>query len=92
MSYGSYPISAIFSDIYLCKMEYDVVVPAKSLFYNFYNVMLMTQMHRKKNINELIQNLNSYHKNIKLTLDENPKKLPRLLERIIPFQLRFLLS
>ena len=36
MSYGSYPISAIFSDIYLCKMEYDVVVPAKSLFYNFY--------------------------------------------------------
>lgn len=36
MSYESSPISAIFFDIYLNKMEHDVVVPAKSLFHNFY--------------------------------------------------------
>lgn len=36
MSYESSPISAIFLDIYLNKMEHDVVVPAKSLFHNFY--------------------------------------------------------
>ena len=49
-----------FSDIFTCKMEDDVVVPAKPIFY--------------KNVNdELFRYLNSYQTNIKLTLEENPK-------------------
>ena len=54
------PVSVVFSDIFTCKMEDDVVVPAKPIFY--------------KNVNdELFRYLNSYQTNIKLTLEENPK-------------------
>ena len=58
----------------MCKMEEDVVVPTKPILAN---VMLMihTYIHRKKNVNdELLWNLNSYRKNIKLTLEKNPNK------------------
>ena len=27
------PISVVFSDIFMCKMEFDAVVPAKTIFY-----------------------------------------------------------
>ena len=63
----------VFSDIFMCKMEEDVVVPAKPIFYKHY--VDDTYIRRKKNVNdELVQNLNSYHTNIKLTLEENPRK------------------
>ena len=66
------PVSVVFSDIYMCKMEEDVVDPAKPIFYKHY--VDDTYIRRKKNFNyELFQNLNSYHKNIKLTLQKNPK-------------------
>ena len=54
-------------------MEEDVVVPAKPIFYKRY--VDDTYIRRKKNVNdELFQNLNCYHTNIKLTLEENPRK------------------
>ena len=54
-------------------MEEDVVVPAKSIFYERY--VDYTYIRRKKNVNdELLQNLNYYHTNIKLTLEGNPRK------------------
>ena len=57
----------------MCKMKEDVVVPAKPIFYKRY--VDDTYIRRKKNVNdELFQNLNCYHKNIKLTLKENPRK------------------
>ena len=46
-------------------MEEDIVVPAKSTD---------TYKHRKESNDKLFQNLNGCHKNIKLTLEENPKK------------------
>ena len=56
---------------FLCKE--DVAVPAKHIFYKRY--VDDTYIHRNKNVNdELFQNLNSYHTNIKLTLEENPRK------------------
>ena len=66
------PVSVVFSDIFTCKMEDDVVVPAKPIFYkSFVND---TYIHRKKSVNdELFRYLNSYHTNVKLTLEENPK-------------------
>ena len=30
------PISVVFSDIYMCKMEEDVVKPLKPIFYKHY--------------------------------------------------------
>ena len=54
-------------------MEGDVVVPVKPNFYKPY--IDDTYICRKKNVNdELFKNLNSYHTNIKLTLEENAGK------------------
>ena len=30
------PVSVVFTDIFMCKMEEDVVVPAKLIFYKRY--------------------------------------------------------
>ena len=54
------PISVGFSDIYMCKMELDVVFPAKPLFYKHY--IDDTYAGRKKNIRDMLfEGLNSYH-------------------------------
>ena len=67
------PVSVVFSDIFMCEMEVDVVVPADPIFYKRF--VDDTYIHRQKNVNDkLIRNLNSYHTNIKLTLEENPEK------------------
>ena len=67
------PISVVFSDIFMCKMELDVVVPAKPIFYKRY--VDDTYVRRKKNdVDKLFEELNSYNKNIKLTLEVNQKK------------------
>ena len=67
------PISVVLSDIYVCKMEEDIVAPSKPLFYKRY--VDDTYVRRKKNeTDELYNALNSYHQNIKLTLGLNPTK------------------
>ena len=67
------PVSVVLSDIYIFKMEEDVVVLAKPIIYKRY--LDDAYIRRIKNVNdELFQNLNSYNKNIKLTLEENPRK------------------
>ena len=67
------PMSVVFSDIFMCKMEFDVVVPAKPIFYKRY--VDDTYVRRKKNdVDKLFEELNSYNENIKLTLEVNPTK------------------
>ena len=67
------PISVVFADIYMCKMEDDVVAPIKPIFYKRY--VDDTYIRRKKNTkNELFENLNTYHDNITFTIKENPTK------------------
>ena len=67
------PISVVFSGIYMCKMESDVLKPLKPIFYKRY--MDDTYIKRKLNeVNTLFDALNSYHPNIKFTLEQNPKK------------------
>ena len=64
-------VSVVFSDIYICKIEEDVVVRAKPIFYQRY----VDDTYIRRNVNdELFQNSNSYHRSIKLTLKENPRK------------------
>ena len=67
------PISAVFSDIYICKMEEDIVIPANLIFYKRY--VDDTYVRRKNHeTDKLFIDLNSYHVNIKLTLEINPNK------------------
>ena len=61
------PITVIFFDIYVFKMEEDIVIQA--ILYSI-NHMWVTLMHEEK-----IIDLNSYRKNIKFTLETNPKNL-----------------
>ena len=64
------PISVVFSDIFMCKMEFDVVAPAKPLFCKRY--VDDAYVHRKKNIRDMLfEDLKSYHQNIKLTVEVN---------------------
>ena len=66
-------MSVVFADIYMCKMEDDVVGPIKPLFYKRY--VDDTYVRRKKNTkDELFEKLNTYHDNIKLTIEENTTK------------------
>ena len=68
------PISVALSDIYICKIEEDIVAPSKPLFYKRY--LDDTYVRRKKNkTDELYNALNSFHQNIKMTLELDPTKL-----------------
>ena len=65
------PISVVFADIYMCKMEDDVVAPLKLISYKRY--VDDTYVRKKKNTTDkLFENFNIYHDNIKLTIEENP--------------------
>ena len=67
------PISDVFSDIFMYKMEFDVAVPAKPILYKLY--VDDSYVRRKKNdVDKLFEELNSYKENIKLMLEVNPSK------------------
>ena len=67
-----------FSDIYKCKMEEDIVKPLKPTFSKHY--VDDTYVKRKRNEEDnLFDELNLYHPNIKFTLEENPKKFLDIL-------------
>ena len=55
------PLSVTFIDIYMVKMENDIVIPCKPIFYR----------KRKLGDNVLFDRLNSHHPNIKLTIEVN---------------------
>ena len=66
-------VFVVFSDIYVCKMEEDIVIPANPIFYKRY--IDDTYVQRKKHERDkLFIDLNSYHENIKLSLEINPNK------------------
>ena len=67
------PISVVFAEIYMYKMEDNVVAPIKPIFYKQY--VDDTYIRRKKNTkDELFEKLNTYHDNIKFMIEENPTK------------------
>ena len=66
------PISLVFSDIYICKTEEHIIKPLKPIFYK--RCMDDTYFKRKrKETNTPFDALNSFHPNIKFTLEQNPK-------------------
>ena len=60
------PLSVIFSDIYMVKMENDIVIPSKPIFYRRFVADIYSR--RKIGDNVLFNRLNNYHRNIKLTI------------------------
>ena len=60
------PISVVFADIYMCKMEDNVVAPLKPIFYIRY--VDDTYLRKKNTTEKLFEKLNTYHDNIKLTI------------------------
>ena len=65
------PISVVLSDIFMCKMELDVIVPAKRIFCKRY-VNDVYVRRNKNDVDKLFEELNSYNENIKLTLEVTP--------------------
>ena len=67
------PLSVTFSDIYMTKMEGDVVRPLNLIFYRRY----VDDIYNRRKINkkdDLYEALSKYHKNIKLTVEKSPSK------------------
>ena len=58
------PISIVFSNMYMCKMENEVVKPLKPIFYKRY--VGDTYAKSKRDETDLLLILNTYHPNIKL--------------------------
>ena len=66
------PLSFSFSDIYMVKMDNDVVIPSKPIFYRTFVDDIYSR--RKLRDNVLLDWSNSYHPNIKFTIEVNPSK------------------
>ena len=67
------PISVVFSDIFMNKMERDIVIPIASNLYK--RCVDDTFAKRKKNKpDDLYNALNNYHPNLNLTVEVNPKR------------------
>ena len=56
-------LSVILTEIYMARMENDVIIPLKTMFIRFVDDIIN---HRKKNVpDELFSKLNICHQNIK---------------------------
>ena len=68
------PLSVTFSDIYMTKMERDVVRPFNLIFYRRY----VDHIYNRRKINkkdDIYEALKKYHKQIKLTVEKSSSKL-----------------
>ena len=65
-------LSVTFSEIYMVKMENDVVIPSKPIFYCRFVDDIYSRHKLGGNI--LFDRLNSYHPNIRLIIEVNPSK------------------
>ena len=67
------PLSVTLSDIWMVKMENNIVIPHKPIFYKRYVDDIINR--RKKHEEDLLfKKLNDYHPKIKLTIEINPPK------------------
>ena len=66
------PLSVTFSDIYKVKMKNDALIPSNTIFYHRFVYSIYSR--RKLGDNALFDQWNSYHPNIKLTIEVKPGK------------------
>ena len=67
------PLSVIFLDIFMTKLEENVVKPLKPKFYKCFVDNVISKRVKNKP-DDLLTKLNSYHKKINFTVEENPSK------------------
>ena len=64
-------LSVTLSDIWMVKMEINIVIPHRPIFYERYVDVIIN--HRKNHEEDLLfMKLNNYHPKIKLTIEINP--------------------
>ena len=67
------PLSVTLSDIWMVKMENNIIMPHKPIFYKRY-VDDIINCRKKHEEDLLFEKLNNYHPKIKLTTEINPPK------------------
>ena len=67
------PLSVTLSDIHMIRMETDVVVRIRSIFYKLY-VDDIYNRHQKNTSDVLYDALNNYHPQMKLTIETKQKR------------------
>ena len=68
-----FPLIYIIGDIHMIRMETDVVVPIRPIFYKRYIAQIYNR--RQKNTSDVLyEALNNYHRKIKLTIETNPQR------------------
>ena len=67
------PLSVTFSNIYMIKMESEIVIPQKLLFYRRY-IDDICNRRKKSTHDELFEKLNNYHPKMKITIEVNATK------------------
>ena len=67
------PVSVTLADIFMNKLESDVVEPLKPKLYKRYVDDCMSRRYKNK-LDVLLDKLNNYHEKIRLTVEINPKK------------------
>ena len=67
-------ISVIMSGIHLNSLEKERVMLLKPKFYKRFVDKTITKRKKNTDIDELFQNMNSHHPNIKLTVETNPAR------------------
>ena len=65
------PLSPVIANIFMARMEADVVTPLKPEFYDRY-VDDCFSKKKKDQADTVLEKLNSYHPNIAFTVEENP--------------------
>ena len=71
---NGWPLSVTLSDIWMVKMEINIVIPHRPIFYKRYVHVIIN--HRKNHEEDLLfMKLNNYHPKIKLTIEINPPKI-----------------
>jgi len=67
------PLSVVFTGCFMNKMEQEIVKPANPRFYKRYVDDAYCRRYKKNETDTMFQSLNSFHPNINLIIEENPK-------------------
>ena len=65
------PLSVTLADIHMIRMETDIVVPIRPMFYKRYVDDIYNRC-QKNTVDKLYDGLNNYHPKVKITIETNP--------------------
>ena len=65
------PLSVTLADVHMIRMETDVVVPIRPIFYKQYLDDIYNR-HQKNTVDKLYDGLNNYRPKARLTVETNP--------------------